>query len=435
MCCKKIRIVMVCHFSNMYIREKLPLSNRYLYNFARKILCLPSKSNKYSDIAIWDTEIINSMKKRDDVELNVISAHSGLKRNRVSFLLDNVYYNFLRCEFATFLKRVIRNDELWRYLNPMSKRIKRIVNNINPDIVLLVGAENSYYSSSILAISNYPIYVLCQTIYNNPEFSKIDSKNASTELKIFKKEKYIGVYCDKHYNLLRGLGYDNYIFKFNWPINNTTELRLNNDVHKKYDFINFALHMSNDKGFPDCVKALFIVKQKYPNVTLNLIDGGNDEEREIIKKLIIEYNLSDNVSFTPFFTNIDDLFIHIQSVRYAVLPCKVDHISGTQLQSMQYGVPVVCYETTGTPLLNKEKECVLIAEKNNIDDLAKKMLLLLDNPSKADELRTNAFEYSINRIKNSENNNDNIINNIKSIINHYNNNIQIPVDQLYKIDN
>lgn len=429
---QRMKVAMICHFSHKTIRERLPLNNRMLYGLLRKMLGMPRKNNNYSDIAPWDFAIINSIKERDDVELNVISAHSGLKRNKVSFVLDNIHYDFIKCEYATLLKRIISNDNVWRALNPIPYQVKRIIDRINPDIVLLVGAENAYYSSSILRIDKYPIYVLCQTIYNNHEFSKLDSKNASTELKIFEKEKYVGVYCEKHYKLLRDLGYNKYIFKFGWPSEEKSVLSILNNCNKKYDFINFAMHMSNEKGFPDCVKALAIVKKKYPNVSLNLIDGGDENERKVINELIRKYDLEDNVSFTPFFADRTELFEHIQNVRYAVLPCKVDNISGTQLQSMQYGLPVVCYETSGTPSLNAEKECVLIAKMNDIDDLAKKMLLLLENPTKAEELSLNSIEYSINMMKESRNNISNLVNNFKAIIDNYHNNTNIPVDQLFE---
>jgi glycosyltransferase involved in cell wall biosynthesis len=427
---RKMKVAMICHFSNKEAREHLPLSKHRLYRLARKMLRMPGKGDGYGDIALWNCNIIEATKERNDIELYVISAHSGLKKSMVSFDAEGIHYHFIRCEIATLLKKLIPNDNLWRALNPMSPKVKKLVNCIKPDLVLLIGTENAYYSSTILSIQGYPVYVLCQTVYNNPEFGKLDKKNASTELKILEKERYVGVYSDKHYHLLRGLGYNHYVFGFQWPsmINYFVPTPCE---EKQFDFINFALHMSRDKGFHDCIKALAIVKQKYPHVKLDLVDGGNDVVRAELKQMIKELNLEDNVTFTPFFAEQNDLFQHLQSARFAVLPSKVDHISGTQLQSMKYGLPVVCYKTTGTPSLNAEKECVLIAEMNDVEGLAEKMLLLMDNPALAEQLRHNSFDFSQKRIQMAQQNMPRLVENFKAIIDNYKFGTPIPKEQLF----
>ena len=428
---RKMKVAMICHFSNKEVRDNLPLSNRRLYRFARKVLGMPGKSGWYGDIAPWDNSIIGAIKERNDIELFVISAHGGLKKSIVSFDSEGIHYHFIRCEIATMLKKIIHNDNLWRTLNPMSPKVKRLVNWIKPDLVLLVGTENAYISSTILGINGFPIYVLCQTIYNNPEFCELDKKNSSTELKIFEKERYVGVYSDKHYYLLRGLGYKNYIFSFQWPTYKNTFVPIPCN-EKQFDFINFALHMSREKGFHDCIEALSIVKVKYPNVKLNLVDGGNDIVRAELKRLIKKLGLENNVTFTPFFAERKDLFQHLQKVRFAILPCKVDHISGTQLQSMKCGLPVVCYKTTGTPSLNNDKECVLIAEMDDIKELASKMLLLMDNPDLAERLRQNSFEFCQKRKQDTLGNMHRLVENFKSIIDNYKHGTSIPEEQLFE---
>lgn len=429
---KRIKVAMICHFSNKEVRDRLPLSKRIIYSFTRKILGMPSKGTVYGDLAPWDSGIIKAVKERNDIDLFVISAHSGLKKSKVSFEQNGIHYSFLRCEVSTFLKTIISNAAVWRKANPMTPKIVKLVESINPDLVLLVGTENAYYSSSVLSIHNYPIYVLCQTIYNNPEFSSLDKINASTELEIFKKVKYVGVYSEKHLSLLKQLGFDKYVFEFQWPAGKSYFVPKKCD-NKQYDFINFALHMSRDKGYHDCIEALAIVKRRYPNVKLDLIDGGNEDVRAELKKLIQELDLENNITFTPFFVERNDLFQHLQSVRFAVLPCKVDFVSGTQLQCMQYGLPVVCYETLGTPSLNREKECVLIAEKNNVEELAEKMLLLMEDPLLVDKLRQNAFDYWQKNVWNeAQQSMPRLVENFKSIINNYRNGTPIPKEQLFE---
>ena len=434
---KQIKVAMICHFSNAEVREKLPLGKRRFYKLIRKLFHLPKKNDGYADIAPWDSNIIKCIKERNDIDLYVISAHGGMKKNTVVFDLDGIHYTFIRPEMANFLKRIIPSNTLWRRMNPMTPNIIRRIEKIRPDLVMLVGAENAYYSSSVLSISNYPIFVLCQNVLNNPEYQSgyIDEKNTSTELEIIRNARYMAVYSVKHFNLLRQLGYQNYIFHFNWPIPNGLDITPVPIENKKdYDFINFAMHMSENKGYHDCIRALAIVRQKYPKVRLCLVDGGYDDVRAELKSLISEFHLEDNVAFVPFFAERKDLFQFLETVRFAVLPCKVDYISGTQLQSMEHGLPLVCYKTEGTLTLNKEKKCVLIAEMNDIEDLAEKMIALMDNPELANELIDNSLEFTQKRHDNARGNMQRLVENIKSIIDNYGHDTEIPKEQLFEYD-
>lgn len=431
---KKMRVVMICHFSNAEVREHLSLSKRSVYRIARRLLHLPGKREGYADIAPWDSNIIHCVEERDDIELYVLSAHGGLKRDKVSFDSKGIHYLFFRPELTNLLRSFIPSPSQWLRLNPMAKKIRLSVTEIHPDLVLLVGAENAYYSSSVIGIKDYPVYVLCQNVINNPEYVEADSLdkiNAYVEMEIIKSSQYMAVFSQKHYELLRKAGYSQYVFDFNWPVTKQPQYNPVPCEKKDYDFVNFALHMSEEKGFHDCVKALSIVKQHYPDVKLCLVDGGPETARHELNQLISSLNLKENVSFIPFFADRKDLFQFLQTVRFAVLPCKIDHISGTQIQSMQYGLPVVCYKTTGTPSLNTTKECVLIADLNNVNQLAEKMLLLLNNPVKAEELKRNAIENTKERYARSLGNMQRLVDNFKAIIDNYNFKTPIPQEQLF----
>ena len=427
-----IKVAMICHFSDAEIRAHLPLSDSRFYAIVRRLLGMPTKVRSFGDIAPWDTNTISFFRGREDIDLHVISAHSGLKQRVVSFESKGVNYSFISCEVANFLKRIIPDDALWRKLNPMTRVVRRLVNRIRPDIVLLMGAENAYYSSTVLGIDDYPVYTLCQTIYNNPEralYSKVNSKNATTEMEIFKRHRYFGVYCKKHYDLLKSLAPDRYIFKFGYPSKGI--ILEPTETAKEFDFVNFALSMDLRKGFPDSIRALAIVKNKYPNVRLNLVGGCNSNRKAELDALIEELGLQDNVIFTPFFEKRSDLFLHIQKSRFAVLPCKLDHTSGTMTQSMQLGLPLVVYRTTGTPALNRNKECVLIADKENIEQLAGHMLTLMENPDLGKMLAQNAREYQERKIITASQNGERLMSTIRAVVENYRKGTPIPTELLF----
>ena len=408
----------------------MPLGKRKVYSIIRKLAGLPTSGVYYVDVAAWDTYMIELLRKRDDVDLYVISAHTGLKRIKCSFELEGVHYFFVRCDESTALKHIIPSPSLWHKLNPMRPVVHRIIKNVQPDLIALVGAENPHISGTVLGIKDIPLIVKCQTIYNNPERGKyglVDEKNAYVERLIFKNLHYVAVPSGMHCHLFRE--FNTTAFNFQWNLGNLLpEVK---PVEKEYDFVNFAMAMIPKKGYPDTIQALAIVKKQYPQVRLNLVGGGSIEGKKALQSLVKELNLEENVVFTPLFDRQEDLFQHLQKSRFAVLPCKMDSVSSTIRQAMHYGLPVVCYKTEGTPKINTENDCVLIAENGDVEDLAKQMIKLLENETLAVELRNNAKAYAT-RWNDDEGNSNQMSRNFHAVVEHYYHSIPIPEELLCK---
>ena len=427
---KKLKIVWICHFSNEMVRKHLPLDNRKLYNIVRRILGMPIKGCGYTDIASWNTTLFDYFKQRNDVDLTVISAHGGLKKNVVDFSEEGIHYFFVKCDYATLLKRVIRIPSLWHRLNPMRPIVRNIVHKVNPDIVALMGAENAYISGTILGLEKeYPCIFKAQTIYNNPNRGKVgvvDPHNAYVEKLIFDALPSASVSTKMPYEMYRKYRKDSYNFQWKFC---TTFTPIEKVKTKEYDFVNFANLMIPAKGYPDAIMALAIVKKTHPNVKLNLVGSPTPQDEKLYHDLVAEFDLKENVVFTPSFELQKDVFQHIQKARFALLPYKLDYISSTTWQAMYYEMPVVCYKTMGTPTINADKECILIAEMENVESLAEKMLVLLENPDKADELRKNAKQLVDNRNDGIKITNE-IVRNFRAIVNNYNNGTPIPEEYL-----
>ena len=389
----KLKVVLVCHFSNSKVRELLPLDNRRIYTIGRKLLGMPNKGFSYSDVAAWDTYMIDLMRKRDDIELYVISAHSGLKRSVCSFDLEGVHYNFVRCDYATLLKRIIPSPSLWHRLNPMRPKVRKLIKEIKPDVIALIGAENAYYSGTVLGINDIPLIVKCQTIYNNPDrgkYGQVDAKNAYVERLIFDNLQYVSVDSKMHERLFRTM--NKTAINFKWQLGTMyPEVK---QEEKIYDFVNFAMHMIPGKGYTDVINAMGVVCKRHPDAKLNLIGKGTQEYMEELHQLVASLGIGKNVIFTSPFEQQADLFQHLQKSRFAVLPCKLDYIASTIRQSMHYGLPVLCYKTEGTQHLNKECQCVLLAENSNVEDLADKMLRLLDDSKLIITLAENGYTFA-----------------------------------------
>ncbi len=430
---KKIKIVMVCNMSNPMVRSHLPLDDGRIFNNLRKILGMAPKEVGFHDYAPWNSHIADDFGGRDDVSLTIVAVHLNMKKLKATFVDNNVKYVFLNFQWANLIKRFFKNIEKWARFNPFAKVVKREIRRINPDMVLLMGLENAYYSGTLLGLKNYPIYGLCQTVYNNPirqSYMEVNKDNSITEMQLFKELQYIGVFCKMHYELVRQYSPHSYVFKFGgFPTSD--KLLEPSAIDKEYDFVNFAMVMCKDKGYHDTIQALAIVKRRFPKVKLNLTGSCPEKTKEELKSLIEKYGLEENIIFTPLFERQHDMFLHVQKSRFALLPCKLDNTSGTMMQAMQLGLPLVCYKTSGTPAFNKEKQCALIAEKDNIEDLAAKMLMVMDNPKLAEELKANAREWQEKKHEYDSHNGDRLVANFNAIIDNFRNGTPIPQQQLF----
>lgn len=428
----RLKVVYICHFSNELIRHRLCLNSYRNVNILRKYIGVKPKI--YEDFAPWVSNILyQSPNYYKELDTYVISPHKGMKRSLEEFQDNGIHYSFYKSRpsriFLELDKRIFKGRLVSYKKN--RKVVESLIRQISPDIIVLIGTENPYYSSTVLDIDGIPIFILCQTVFNNPEhkcgYDEVTYfKRSSVENLLINKTEYCGVYNDKHKELLRKNGYKGYIFNFYWP--SGKPYVADSVKTKQFDFINFANGMSWNKGYHDCINALAIVKRKYPNIQLALVDKGPESVKKELIQLIEKNNLSQNITFIPFFEKKTDLLQFLHNVRFAVLPCKVDHISGTMHQAMGQGLPLVVYETTGTPSLNKDMPCVLIAKMNDIDDLAAKMTKLMDDDNLVEELSKNALSYMAEYRKSNEGRMGQLLCEYKSIYDHYYNGKSIPLE-------
>ncbi len=427
----KIKVLIICSFSNELVRKHLPLDNRKMYNKVRRLLGLPVSGGGYADVASWDTNLIDNLSKREDIDLYVISAHTGMKKAQVHFVENNVKYWFVRCEVATMMKHIIKSPALWHKLNPLRPRVRRIAYKVKPDVIALMGAENPHYSGTAIGLEkDFPVIVKAQTIYNNPNRRQVsgtfDEINAYVEKLIFDHMKYFSVTTKMHCEMFRKFNPD--AFNFKWSF--ATTFPDVKPMAKEYDFVNYAMQMSSQKGYHDALRALAIVREQYPEVRMNLVGGGSKDMVDAVRELIDELQLQNNVELTPLFPKQADMFQHIQKARFALLPCKLDYVSSTICQAMHYELPVICYRTEGTVRLNEGVEKVLIAANGDYKDLAVQMLRFMKEPDTVERLRKAAKAYS-DEINDNEKITEQIVADFKAVINNFKNGSDIPSELLY----
>ncbi len=427
-----MKVVWICHFSNPEIRKQLPLSKMKL----KKGIALLKKSKvnyEYVDFAPWITMLINEFKSFKDVDLHIISPHKGLKQKTVYIEHDGVSYCFFRSDnvlLHTSNEAKNRNNDF----RSNRKKISAFVKDINPDIVNVIGAENPYYSISALDITDKPLYISCQTVYSNPMREslgdKVDRYRWDLEKKIHAKALYFGCAGRMHHDLVLKNNPNAIIFKMFFP---TKKPKVNNKQNKEFDFVFFAARVSAKKGIEDALCALAVVKKNYSEVSLRIVGKCSEVYKQHLLQLCESLNIEENIFFKSYFPVHSEMHEYVSKGRFALLPIKLDVISSTLIEAIYLNLPIITYQTSGTPFLNKNGEAVLLSPIGNIEALADNMLKLMKSDTlggclikKAQILVDEEFDNTKSSMR--------LLLNYKAVIEHFHKGTPIPKKLLFDIN-
>lgn len=407
---KRIKIVWICEFSNKEIREKLHFEKYSLFQLARKLL---GKKQNVVDYGEWNTKAIKEFEKFNDIELHVISHHLYLRKKQENFMMNNIYYHFFKPEGNNLLSTIKRKFGLKVKTNNNlnSRWINQIIEKIQPDIVHLIGAENPHYSSSVLSLNDkYPLLVSLQTLMSDPNFyanypitKDLYDYRCTIEKKVLQKADYICTIGKKFQEIiLKDITPNAKFLKLKLAVGEDTTNITSSD--KKYDFVYFAKDINKASDY--AIEAFAIAQKKHKNITLNIVGGYSQEYKETLDNRIKELNIKDLITFSGQLPLHDDVLTQIQKSRFALLPLKIDIISGTIREAMAYGLPVITTITPGTPKLNDNRESVLLSPIGNHQAMADNMIKLLENKDLVHQLKNNANITIKERYNNHEAMND-----------------------------
>lgn len=429
-----MKIVYLCHFSNALIRSRLHLKTYKLRSF---LLSLAGKSSSisYNDFAIWNSDMAEEFKKINNHEFHLISPHNGMIRNTEHFKEKGVNYHFYKCN-GSLLTDIIRSTfKLDRRNNYRRFRfkIKKIIHRIKPDVVVVCGADQPYFSSGIFDIDSLPVYVLLQTVINNPEVKKYyknGNEMGRIEEKVFRQTNYVGT-NEKYLKLFRQYNSFAYCLPYYFPSHQPPIIK---DTQKKFDFVFYASIIQKNKGIEDVIKAYNIVYSKHPQVSLNICGNVNPEYKKYLESLIAQEALvNGRVVFTGFFPNLDEKYKHIQKSKIVVIPGISSALNSTVRESLLMGLPTIVYETSEIVKINKNIQVVVTARMEDVDDLADKMDYMLMNPKYAEDVAREGKKYA-DKIWDNSIVVSNFLTNVEAIVNHYYNNQPIPKELLMDIE-
>lgn len=389
----KIKVVWVCHLSNLEIRKKLKFSKWSFVEICKRIV----GKGKYYDFASWNIKGIHEFEKFDDIELHVIAPHYGINGLQ-EFKMNNIHYHFFHTEddnvLSFFAKFVLHKVK--RNYSTNTKRILSLIEQIKPDLVHLIGIENPYYAeSALLMAKNIPLIATLQTLMMDPNFQKnypISKESydyrAGLERAIIKRADYVGSKV-KHFREIIKNEFSNVKFlDINIAVGEDIQ---NVECEKKYDFVYFAASIS--KAIDYALEAFAIAKRKHKDITLHVVGGYDKSLMNAIKQQMNGLGVREGVDFTGMLPTHNDVISEVRKCRFALLPLKIDLISGTIREAMANRLPVVTTITPSTPKMNQSRECVLLSEKGDAETMASNMCRLLEEPELAEKMRKNSILY------------------------------------------
>lgn len=382
-----IRVVWICQMSSPELRSHLDLHLPIWHKIIRRIMHRDT-SDAVGDIAIWNINAVKEFQLIDDIELHVIFVHEKMCERVQQFKEGRIMF-YAVGEGETSLFSYLQKHFMGTNKTNMSSRIiSSIVEKIQPNIIHVMGAENPQYSLSVLALpSNIPIIVQLQTLLHKTDTKGKDVLQRDSELQVLCRADYIGTKIERYKDII--LSDIKPKAKFVQTRLMIAEKAKPLVSEKHFDFVYFANHIN--KSVDLAIEAFCLAYQHHPEITLDIVGGTTDNEIAKIRRRLEKSGCNKAVSFEGRLQTHEDVIIQISKARFALLPLKIDFISGTLREAMWYGLPVVTTITSGTPLLNEVRDSVLLSRIGDHEEMAKNMCKLIENPLLADKLQKNAF--------------------------------------------
>ena len=425
------KIAYICAFSNREIQKRLSLKDLSSANRLRTLFGIPAL--KYVDSASWNTDIISSFEKYKGYEFYVISPHTGLKKSIQKFKMNGIHYAFYNQETSIYnrIKNKLFNWDIRTDFKHYRKLIKRILFDINPDVVVVCGAENPIYSNSVFDIEGKPILIILQTLLNSPKRIEM---NVGTpyrryiEAIILKNNKYFSVMEQEAYAFNNRNNPKSNCLSFNFPTQVTQTIT---NIEKDFDFVFFARGITKFKGVEDTIRAFAMLHKKYPYATLNISGGCDKTYMQNLLTLVESLGIKQVVSWHGHFELHSDVFVQLQKAKIVVIPGITAALNSTVKESMMLRLPTVVYETTATPEINKNNKCLFTAKMQDIEDLYETMLYAYENEQERNQVANNGYVYAHKNFS-TEATGKKLIDTIEAVIENYYSDTKIPLSLLYK---
>lgn len=252
----------------------------------------------------------------------------------------------------------------------MIRKIKAHINNIEPKIVIC-------FDLRVLFAVNFAVGKNSQKIlfseradpFENPKYWQIILKQ------IYKKIGHI-VFQTKEAQNFYGKDIEKKSSIIHNPAISRNFVESSVKIEKRDKIIFSAGRLQYRKGFDLLIRAFAEVSKTYPEHRLRIYGSG--EEMVSLKKIVSELNVISKVEFLKPINNVIEENINSELF---VLPSRSEGIPNILIEAMLAEIPCVSADCSpgGARLLSDNGKFCLLANNNDNNSLAEKMLYALDN--------------------------------------------------------
>jgi len=135
--------------------------------------------------------------------------------------------------------------------------------------------------------------------------------------------------------------------------------------------------LTRNKGVEYLIKSIKLIKEKLPDIKLNIIGEGS--EKEYLKKLSKELNIEDNINFLGKIPH-SNVVKEMEKGSILVIPSVwMENSPFVVYEALAASMPIVGSNRGGIPDLVRDNINGLVAEPANLNDLANKIIKILTN--------------------------------------------------------
>jgi len=368
----------------------------------------------------WMQGLMNSLLKNDEISLAVVSTYIG--KELKSFYDGKVYYYLL----PTY-------NQI-KYDKKLCEFYQEVCNKFKPDLVHIHGTEYPNGLAFMNAFPNIKTVISIQGLvsaYEKLYLLNISAKDVIKNITFRDIVKFDNLFRQKKKFYNRGKYEIQMVKKCNYIIGRTSwdysEVMGITDINKyrkcneslrdsfynkkwNYRYIEkntiFVSQASYPiKGFHDLIKALPIVKKRYPNIKV-YVAGNNIIDRTCLKnrlklsgygkyiiKLMKKNDVFDNINFVGLL-NEEEMLNLMMKCNIFVQSSILENSPNSLGEAMLIGMPIVASDVGGTSdMLENTKDGLLYpyAESNL---LAERIIRVLDNYDDAIMMGNNARKHA-----------------------------------------
>lgn len=297
-------------------------------------------------------------------EIYVISLNAGDIDNAIVY---NLNYEVKKHKNEKTIKKI-------GYLKSIGN-IKKIVKDINPDILHAHFASSYGFLGSLVKFKPYVISVWGSDIYEFPKKSFIN--------------KFV-----LEYNLNKA----DYILSTSYAMAKETRLYTNKDIKVTpfgvdVDFFKPKKYKSKDKnefiigtvktlekryGIEYLIKAFKHVKELKKDMNVKLVIGGDGSEKDRLLNLCKKFNIENDVEFIGYVKQ-DNIVEVFNSFDIAVFPSLKESFGVAAVEAQSCGIPVIATNVGGLPEAVNSGESAILVESRDELSLGNAIIDLINN--------------------------------------------------------